>query len=514
MASSSLLARELHEGEKLAYAAASVRDVERLNPQFFEPDTGFAYVAELGTRFPPGDTLAAPAASHLALYEDGKPLTPHALHTTIRERGAGQFSHWRTTLYFSSTDNTDPRRNGRVYTVEMPLGPASYVPPPVSHQKRPWTCEQAWRNFFVNQLGEVRVCCSNDTLIGNLNRSSFAEIWSSYTLAHMRSLQLAGDYASSSCRSDCHQLIHRFPETYQRLGPGFPGYKPDARTGDAWLDALPASPFAPPRDIAENLALSAQELDAEICRTVSMPTRGLIVPIAKCNLYCPFCDTGVAGGAVPNDLISERALDGLSSVYPFLEYLEIVGSGEIFYYPPAKSPMRQILEDIRRYSTGSMHVMLLTNGVALKKPWIDEIIRTDVVTELAVSIDTIDPETYKIVRKGGSIENLKRNLDYMEEEKQKRGRSSPRWRFNIVVSDLTMRHLPETLEYIQRYDPSQVFFLPLVPGGETRYFREHHIFRPERRDELLRLRSIIDGLTLTCNRQEILSHIENSLAFA
>jgi hypothetical protein len=56
--------------------------------------------------------------SRLRVYEDSRPLpTPHALHETIRREGRGAFSHWGDLVYFSTSDNTDPRTNSRAYTV-------------------------------------------------------------------------------------------------------------------------------------------------------------------------------------------------------------------------------------------------------------------------------------------------------------------------------------------------------------------------------------------------------------
>ncbi len=57
--------------------------------------------------------------SMLVLYEDGKPLgPPRSAHRDIREKGQGRYSHWgRESLYFSASDNTDPRTNGRKYEV-------------------------------------------------------------------------------------------------------------------------------------------------------------------------------------------------------------------------------------------------------------------------------------------------------------------------------------------------------------------------------------------------------------
>jgi len=59
-------------------------------------------------------------ASQLQLLENGRPLGPgHALHQTIRDVGQGTFSHWIGHLYFSTSDGTDPRTNGRHYTIRV-----------------------------------------------------------------------------------------------------------------------------------------------------------------------------------------------------------------------------------------------------------------------------------------------------------------------------------------------------------------------------------------------------------
>lgn len=74
------------------------------------------------------DYLDHGAESKLAIYEDGVLLsTAHASHQEIRELGAGRYSHWRDDadqeyIFFSATDNSDPRQNGREYRVQSLTG--------------------------------------------------------------------------------------------------------------------------------------------------------------------------------------------------------------------------------------------------------------------------------------------------------------------------------------------------------------------------------------------------------
>lgn len=93
-------------------------------------ESGYAYYLERQFIIP-GDSESDPQSSTLKLFENGKELGPaHTAHKNIRKYGKGRFSHWGNTLYFSSSDNTDPRRNGRKYT--FTIGDASGVISPIT----------------------------------------------------------------------------------------------------------------------------------------------------------------------------------------------------------------------------------------------------------------------------------------------------------------------------------------------------------------------------------------------
>ena len=65
-----------------------------------------------------------PAAqrSPLILYEDDKPLGPaHSPHEEVEHVGRGRYSHWKEIgILMSTSDNTDPNRNGRLYWIGLP----------------------------------------------------------------------------------------------------------------------------------------------------------------------------------------------------------------------------------------------------------------------------------------------------------------------------------------------------------------------------------------------------------
>jgi glycosyltransferase involved in cell wall biosynthesis/2-polyprenyl-3-methyl-5-hydroxy-6-metoxy-1,4-benzoquinol methylase len=71
-----------------------------------------------------GDDEECADRSMLRLFEDGRELGPaHAVHADVARLGRGRFSHWQRNLFFSSSDDQDPRHNGRRYVAVAEAAP-------------------------------------------------------------------------------------------------------------------------------------------------------------------------------------------------------------------------------------------------------------------------------------------------------------------------------------------------------------------------------------------------------
>ena len=119
--------RRFFDSEKLANQHPEDPSVDMKQDTSFPLDMtagmlqeGHAWVLKVPAMFGRGDAPDAPTASRLVLYEDDRELGPsHAQHETIRQIGRGAYSHWNDTLYFSTSDRSDPRRNGRTYRLAL-----------------------------------------------------------------------------------------------------------------------------------------------------------------------------------------------------------------------------------------------------------------------------------------------------------------------------------------------------------------------------------------------------------
>jgi SAM-dependent methyltransferase len=88
-------------------------------------DSGFAYIGSAGVyglNFDPDDSTTF-------ILEDGVPLhgPANSVHDDIRKLGGGRYSFWKSQVYFSASDNSNPLENKRIYEIVVPIASAKVL---------------------------------------------------------------------------------------------------------------------------------------------------------------------------------------------------------------------------------------------------------------------------------------------------------------------------------------------------------------------------------------------------
>ncbi|HEU4686226.1 MAG TPA: radical SAM protein [Nitrospira sp.] len=92
-------------------AALTWTDRDEIQLEFIQKESGYCHIVVL----PPGLDRER---ERYQVWENETPLGPgDSLHDDIRKYGNGRYSIWGRNLYFSASDGTDARRNGRSYTL-------------------------------------------------------------------------------------------------------------------------------------------------------------------------------------------------------------------------------------------------------------------------------------------------------------------------------------------------------------------------------------------------------------
>lgn len=148
-------------------------------------EQGFAYTISMPAPVLP-DNPAAANGSVLRLFEDDQELgPPHSVHQTIRDVGEGSYSHWsgeasgaNPMLYFSTSDNSDPRTNGRHYHwAIIKDSHGKPIPPPATPPLKTTACtlsavpdQPLARDRHTTLLANFDAADSNDALYARVHR--------------------------------------------------------------------------------------------------------------------------------------------------------------------------------------------------------------------------------------------------------------------------------------------------------------------------------------------------------
>jgi MoaA/NifB/PqqE/SkfB family radical SAM enzyme len=307
-------------------------------------------------------------------------------------------------------------------------------------------CPQPFESFELSANGNVYTCCPAwlPVPIGNFNRQAPEEIWNSAAAVAIRSSILDGSYRYCS-RLHCTAIVNR--RLLRRSDLKDPYHR---------------------KIVAEKLV-----------RLERRPVRVLMSQDRSCNLSCPSCRTKLL-------LAKKNEQDRLNEIFervilPLLRdarEVKVTGSGDPF----ASGHFRYVLKRLSRREFPQLRVQLQTNGVLLDQRAWQELELDGLVESIWVSIDAARPETYAIVRRGGSLDKLLQNFEFMAT--LRRQGQIRRLRLDFVVQALNFREMPEAVEIARAFDFDAIHFQMIRNWGTftVAEFEGHFIGSPDHPD--------------------------------
>ncbi|MBN2232446.1 MAG: radical SAM protein [Deltaproteobacteria bacterium] len=164
-----------------------------------------------------------------------------------------------------------------------------------------------------------------------------------------------------------------------------------------------------------------------------LPASVILEVTARCNLACLGCalhgpqrcvdrPTGDMTREVWAPVIAELGAAG----HPVA--LTTHGGGEPLLHPE----LRDILRHARSFA--NLEVGFLTNGMLLDASWSEFLVDLG-LPWIAVSIDGVDPENHRRLRRGSDLVRIEDNLETLLEIRRRRGDGLPAVRLNMVAYD-------------------------------------------------------------------------------
>lgn len=238
-------------------------------------------------------------------------------------------------------------------------------------------CRAPFENLETAPNGDVHFCCTAwlPAPIGNINQQSADDIWNSPAAQEIRGSILDGSYRYCS-RVHCpHISGNKLPRA-------------DKLTNE----------------------LHRRIVAGGMRRLARGPRKLVLSHDKSCNLSCPSCRTQLILARKPEqDRLNELAERTLFPLLRTADRVRITGSGDPF----ASNHFRHVMAEIARWAPPRPLIELQTNGLLLDEAAWRELGLGQRVDKILVSIDAARPETYRVLRRGGSFERLMENLEFI-----------------------------------------------------------------------------------------------------
>lgn len=201
----------------------------------------------------------------------------------------------------------------------------------------------------------------------------------------------------------------------------------------------------------KNMLLNELEIAEKRIFLQSKPRILLVTLSNRCNLNCPMCGKGDSVWE-----ISQHIMEQIISLFPYLELVTWQG-GEVFLVERFKDLFEKTLSFIY------LKQIIITNALLITEEWADRLASRHNIG-LTISIDSVDKRIYEQIRRGGSFDNLVKNLKILNKARNKHS-SNMTLSLRTTIMKSNFDQLEKFIEFARDYQFDVVQMAPLSSDG-------------------------------------------------
>lgn len=313
-------------------------------------------------------------------------------------------------------------------------------------------CKHPWAHFEVNNPnGNVTMCCNNDTVLGNVNDESIADIWNGERFSRMRR-RMIEEGAHAICPHTCPVL--QGGKKYENL--------------DWYRDLDPEGP------IRENAEHNEAEFAERKTVLESKPRWVRFTYSYACNLDCYHCYQ--REDATQRHKLSKGFMDQLPEyvetaqiVYPF--------GGEPFFFSP-------VVDFLENHNTNTeTRFVLITNATLLTDRVFQTLERLPIST-MAASLDAAHSWSFDMLRVRGRNANwdqVMTNLRRLSALKKRRGF---KFTVSMTLNSVNALEIEDFVDLALELDAEPLIMLVANPYQTVDFQKKFLTFTPEQFAEM------------------------------
>ena len=295
------------------------------------------------------------------------------------------------------------------------------------------------------------MCCNNDTVLGNVNDDSIADIWNGEKFSRIRK-RMVEEGAHAFCPHTCPVL--QGGKKYENL--------------DWYKELDPEGP------IRENAEKNEQEYDARKTVLETKPRWVRFTYSYACNLDCYHCyqrEDATQRLKLSNEFMDQlpEYVETAQIVYPF--------GGEPFFFSP-------VIDFLASHNTNTETRFLLITNATLLTDKVFEILERIPISTMAASLDAANAKSFDALRVRGRNASWDQVVTNLGRIADLRKRKDFEFTVSMTLNSVNALEIEDFVDLALGFDAEPLIMLVANPYETTDFQRKFLLFTPPQFDEM------------------------------
>lgn len=302
-----------------------------------------------------------------------------------------------------------------------------------------------------NPNGNVTMCCNNDTVLGNVNDESIADIWNGDKFVRIRK-RMAEEGAHAFCPLTCPVL--QGGKKYENLD---------------WYDELDSE-----GPIRQNAEKNEQEYHNRKTVLETKPRWVRFTYSYACNLDCYHC--------YQREDATQRlklSVDFMDQLPEYVETAQIVYpfGGEPFFFSP-------VIDFLESHNTNTETRFLLITNATLLTDRVFRILERLPISTMAASLDASNAQSFDTLRVRGRNANWDQVTTNLERLRALRQRKDFEFTVSMTLNSVNALEIEDFIDLAIGLDAEPLIMLVANPYETVDFQRRFLLFTPPQFDEM------------------------------
>ena len=189
----------------------------------------------------------------------------------------------------------------------------------------------------------------------------------------------------------------------------------------------------------------------------SSPSTVYLETTSRCNLNCSMCVKHSTGSGMTDGDFDIKLFAAIKPALPEIQNLILSGIGEPLLYPH----LEVLIKEARALMPEGSSIAFQSNGMLISRERAENLVNAG-LDKICISLDSVNPETFSLMRNGGDLNRIKDAFKYLEEASAASGRKITTG-VEFVLTRENMQDLPDVIKFASDNSASFVIVTHLIP---------------------------------------------------